>query len=227
MYTGPNIVTDGLVLCLDAANTKSYPGSGTTWRDLSGRTNNFTLNNSPTFSNTVLGSFSFDGANDYGTISTIPEVSNCTYTLWLKWNSIAANQGIFGNENILNGTNSVGIRRRSNNNYWLSQGVGQATIVSSSLSADFVSNWHSLSGTTDGSFGRIYINGVLTSQASYNGTNSNTGRYTIGAVDYDGVGGQIYEYFNGNIASIMVYNRALSASEVLQNYNATKTRFGL
>jgi len=65
MYTGPNIVTSGLVLQLDAANTKSYPGSGTTWTDLSGNGNNGTLTNSPTFSSANGGIFTFNGTNQF------------------------------------------------------------------------------------------------------------------------------------------------------------------
>jgi hypothetical protein len=61
----PSIVTDGLVLCLDAGNPKSYPGSGTTWTDLSGNGNNGTLVNGVGYSGDNLGSLSFDGVNDY------------------------------------------------------------------------------------------------------------------------------------------------------------------
>lgn len=69
MYTGPNIVTDGLVLYLDAANTKSYPGSGTTWNDLSGNGNNGTLINGYIFNSIGNGNLVFDGSNDYVNIN--------------------------------------------------------------------------------------------------------------------------------------------------------------
>ena len=65
MYYGPRIVSNGLVLCLDAANKRSYPGTGTTWTDLSGNSNNGTLTNGPTFSAGNMGSILFDGTNDY------------------------------------------------------------------------------------------------------------------------------------------------------------------
>jgi len=68
MFTGPNISTSGLVLALDAANTKSYPGSGTTWTDMSGNNNNGTLTNGPTFNSANGGSIVFDGSNDFVTL---------------------------------------------------------------------------------------------------------------------------------------------------------------
>jgi len=85
MFTGPDIVTDGLVLALDAANVKSYPGSGTTWRDLSGNDGNGTLTAGPTFSTDNGGVISFDGSDDAVDISGYDfgagevSISSCVY----------------------------------------------------------------------------------------------------------------------------------------------------
>ena len=82
----PSSVTSGLVLCLDAGNTKSYPGSGTTWTDLSGNGNTGTLTNGPTYSSANGGSFVFDGTDDYASISGSITVSEVTFSVWLKRN---------------------------------------------------------------------------------------------------------------------------------------------
>ena len=87
---GPNIVEDGLVLALDAANKKSYPGSGTVWSDLSGNSNDGTLTNGPTFSSNNSGIFSFDGANDIVVgPATVNSLSSTTMTIsiWTNPNS--------------------------------------------------------------------------------------------------------------------------------------------
>lgn len=74
IYGGPDIITDGLVFCLDAANSKSYPGTGTAWTDLSGNDNNGTLTNGPTFDSSNGGSIVFDGVNDQVNCGNITEI---------------------------------------------------------------------------------------------------------------------------------------------------------
>jgi hypothetical protein len=95
---GPNIVTDGLVLALDAANTKSYPGSGTVWKDLSGNGNNGTLINGPTFDTGNLGSIEFDGVDDWTSFGNILNTGTSDFTIsaWVKSTSTATgnNNGI-------------------------------------------------------------------------------------------------------------------------------------
>jgi hypothetical protein len=95
MFTGPNIVKNGLVLWLDAANTKSYPGSGTTWTDMSGNNNSGSLVNGPSYNNQFLGSVSFDGADDYMTIANITN-STSGFT-WDFWINIDVNQPNYPN----------------------------------------------------------------------------------------------------------------------------------
>ena len=87
MYYGPKIVTSGLVLCLDAANKRSYPGTGTTWTDLSGNSNNGTLTNGPTFSAGNQGSIVFDGTNDYAyqSLFTNAITTTLTFDVWVKF----------------------------------------------------------------------------------------------------------------------------------------------
>ena len=209
----PRIITDGLVLYLDAANTRSYPGSGTTWNDLSRSGNNGTLTNGPTFSSANGGSIVFDGSNDYVNLGnpTSLNILNFTVCIWCKSSTFTNFQNI-----IFKGTNiaQYGILFTSTGD-WYVQPNGPST-------SDLVSlnTWNYFVGTYDGSQITAYRNGVqkiqyVNSQANY-GT-----LVTIGA---DTVNNR---YFNGNIAQTQIYNRALSATEILQNYNATKTRFGL
>ena len=91
----PKIVTDGLVLALDAANVKSYPGSGTTWTDMSGNGNNVTLTNGPTFSSDNGGSIVFDGVNDTATLSNPSTLSNYTLSLWINIISYSGERQLF------------------------------------------------------------------------------------------------------------------------------------
>jgi len=88
----PRIITDGLVLCLDAGNPKSYPGSGTTWTDLSGNGNNGTLTNGPTYNSGNLGSLVFDGVNDYVNLGDLDLPAPFTLSIWFKGNTTQSQQ---------------------------------------------------------------------------------------------------------------------------------------
>jgi len=210
---GPTTITNGLVLALDAADKNSYPGSGTSWFDLSGNNNTGTLTNGPTFNSGNGGSIVFDGANDYinlGNPSTL-NILNFSVCLWARSSTFTNFQNI-----IFKGTNvaQYGIIFTSTGD-WYVQPNGPST-------SDLVSlnTWNYFVGTYNGSQITAYRNGVQKIQ--YNNSQANYGTLvTIGA---DTVNNR---YFNGNISLVQIYNRALSASEILQNYNATKTRFGL
>ena len=105
IFYNPRIVTDGLVLALDAGNTKSYPGSGTTWTDLSGRGNTGTLTNGPTYSSANGGSIVFDGTNDHVTMSgnnisgLSAETTDFSICIWVKYNSTASYGAFFAKQN--------------------------------------------------------------------------------------------------------------------------------
>ena len=90
---GPDIITDGLVLYLDAANSKSYPGSGTTWKDLSGKGNDSALTNGPNYRSTGMGSFLFDGTDDYSTLPYNSSMDNdyTTVSVWIKSTFVTGN----------------------------------------------------------------------------------------------------------------------------------------
>ena len=228
----PKTVTNGLVLSLDAANNKSYPKSGTTWSDLSGNGNTGTLTNGPTFSAGNLGSIVFDGTNDYvDTVNTETtfQFANVTFTvsLWIKTNATsgviiskgatASTAGwmfqfdsagtVSGTTKGSDGTNTY--NRTSiatvNNNTW-------RNIVSV-----YTTNTTTLASNTTS----IYIDGVLS-----NGTGTLGGLVYATTTDTVQIGRRPSgAYWSGSVSNLLIYNRELTAAEILQNYNATKSRF--
>ena len=222
----PKVVTDGLIMYLDAANRTSYPRTGTTWTDLSGNSYNGTLTNGPTFSGNKLGTFIFDGTDDnvqLGNASTFLPTSAITINCWAKTNVVQVYKKIF--VTVTAGTASItGIYFSlgpAPYNYYLGivtnnggQYAGANTDPSTSLFSNFC-------GTYDGANIRLYLNGTLLATQAQTGTIVNTG---IGRISGYDNGGEIWD---GNISSFSIYNRSLTATEVLRNYNATKTRFGL
>jgi hypothetical protein len=216
MYYGPKTVTNGLVLAVDAADKNSYRGSGTTWTDLSGNNNTGTLTNGPTFNGGNGGSIVFDGVDDYVNNSALTITGNQSFS-WGAWiRPTATGTPVFF------GNNSTGLGMVS---YWDSAnnkvrvgtwGLDRLT----SGTAILPSNWAYTFWTWNGTTLTSYTNGIADGTAtgfSFNISNLYT---TIG----NAVNSQ---YFNGRISQTLVYNIALSASQVLQNYNATKGRFGL
>ncbi len=210
---GPATVTNGLVLALDAADKNSYPGSGTSWFDLSGNNNTGTLTNGPTFNTGSGGSIVFDGTNDFIT-GGLTTITSETKIIW------------FNGNNFLN-SNKYLIDLGSNI-HWIQVYLNK--IRAGNSGGNFLdgnqtltqNTWYCVAVTTDNiSNKKIYINGILDAQTTLTNisfpTTYNIGRY----------GGNLNYNWGGNIANVQIYNRALTTSEILQNYNATKTRFGL
>ena len=228
----PRIVTDGLVLCLDAGNTKSYPGSGATWTDLSGNGNNGTLENGVGFDGGNGGSLSFDGVNDHVIItnasSLIPKF-DWSYDCWFNLTttidpsygqSFIGNWGINGNY----GFSDFDLRKSGNNIvfiYYTISNVPQFDIVAV---YNFQANkWDNLSVTKQGNTYNFYkngelINSITSSLPVYDGTATTL---------YIGREGNFFSMYNGKMSSIKIYNRALTASEVQQNFNALRGRYGI
>lgn len=219
----PGIVTSGLVLNLDAANTKSYPRSGTTWTDLSGNLLNGTLANGPIYSPLVGGNIVFDGTDDRVTINHNSLLNFSTGLSIACWYRTTV------------GVDSY-LTTKTNDSYYLGIGPSGTTANKMSLFLNGTSggwfqstanantgNWTHVVATWTGGVSSIYLNGVLDSSGSRPGT-LQTGTATMYiAYRADGLGSPL----NGAIANFQLYNRALSSIEVLQNYNATKTRFDL
>jgi hypothetical protein len=220
----PSIITQNLVLCLDAANPKSYPGSGTTWTDLSGNGNNGTLVNGVGYSGDNLGSLVFDGSNDYVSFSFVNPFAE-TIIVWARSSTINWNQ--FGWISSSRRQNGHIIHPRSGQrlvNYLISDSSASATNIGT-VTPDDITIPHMYSITTNGSNShKCYFDGieVASSSSSITRTASPTAQiWYLGKDDYGG------RYGNGNIYNCLRYNRALTESEIQQNYNALKGRFSI
>ena len=218
MYYGPKIVTNGLVLALDAADKNSYPGTGTTWNDLSGNAYNGTFGTStqtPTFSNINGGTILFDGSNDIVEVtSNLGTMSAYTLMFWARRDA----------------ESRMPVSARTTTNfYWFGDnswyythgGVGGEYYYSKPTSIP-TGTWGCYCVVYNGSNVSIYRQGVYQGQQATTGT----ANWSAGLLIGYWVGGSTYAW-QGPISIIMMYNRGLTATEVLQNYNATKTRFGL
>ena len=223
----PKIVTNGLVLSLDAANNKSYPRSGTTWTDLSCNSNTGTLTNSPTFSGANGWSIFFDGVDDYisGTNnSSLQLLNDLTIGAWVKLGSGGnANQGIF--EKMVNiNYSGYGITRQDDYfKFWTASG-GTYAYTNSNITYSSGNNWYYVVGRRMAGNNRLFINSILQTDSQSPPLSDSGEVYVIGRY-YSNIANTFY--FVGNIAQTSLYNRALTDAEILQNYNATKSRFGL
>ena len=221
VISSSSIVTSGLVLNLDAGNTASYPGSGTTWTDLSGNGNNGTLTNGPTYNSANYGSIVFDGSNDYVALPSIDTNSNFTLNFWVKSSSD-------GSPTIFSGNAASGylqIRMYSS----LSIYGGSISLVKSfvaelgnfgSSTATTLNSIHNITITKSGTTFSAYVNGNFKNTLTVAQTFTTTGQ-TLG------INTSNSEPFSGNIYSFSYYNRALSAAEVSQNFNALRYRYGI
>jgi len=219
---GPRVVTDGLVLALDAADVSSYPGSGTTWTDLSGNGNNGTLTNGPTYSSANGGSIVFDGVNDYVDcgLSTFQPTA-ITLCAWVK-HTVSTDGGIIVKGDV-NESTEWGLTFGYSSPHYL---VGRATTFFNQLrypwTGSLLTGFHYVCYTmTNNTSARLYVDGV--SVASTNTIGSiglNTKNVLLGKWNN-------YGRLNGNISQVSIYNRALTASEIQQNFNALRGRFGI
>ena len=221
--TNNNIQTDGLVFYVDAAYKSSYPKSGTTWTDLAG-SNNGTLTNGPTFDSDNGGSIVFDGGNDYVTLGndTSLELQNLSILAWFNLDTLEADIDFYSSA-ADNGTNGYRLGTTGSTEIiWLvGDASGYTLKFSSGLSAS-TGEWKCVTATYDSSNLRIYIDGLLNVTESATKTITHANPIAIG-----GRGGDLGNHgFDGKIAIVQVYDRALTAAEILQNYNAQKERFG-
>jgi hypothetical protein len=221
---GNNIITNGLVLYLDAANTRSFVSGSTTWNDLSRTLNRGTLTNGPTFNQSNGGSIVFDGIDDYVTLSAYNfGTGDFTISYWLTKNTrnYAYVQDI---SNINGGAIALGPGTNSGYNSGSALNVygGSGILgVGIALGTSFypLNEFFELTIVRSGSTSILYLNGVSIFTDTPIGSFGGSGTAKIGSV-YDGT-----LPYDGKISNVKYYNRALSASEILQNYNTLKTRF--
>ena len=229
----PAIVTDGLVLCLDAANQRSYPKSGTTWSDLAG-SNDGTLTNGPTFDSANKGSISFDGSDDYVITSAPKPATNMSISAWVYPTNVTSSwQKIlifpYGNSSwtapfysyqMVLYQNRIGVGFNVNNIY-------QTGHLQNGYETASNNTWYHITGTFDSGVIKLYINSVLkgTKDISGNGTSIVYQSARTDAVLGTDAEYFIFESFTGDVGGISIYNKTLTADEVRQNYEATVGRF--
>jgi hypothetical protein len=236
-WRGPNIVKDGLVLYLNAASPTSYNSviGGTVWRDISGNNNNCTLINGTTYSSANGGAMVFDGSNDYVLSNNIINVSNrFTVNAWVRLNFTTPQPTNFSNRVTLISNcypytaNKGFLMVASANNgsdIFISLGNDQKYAVSTTGYVSANQNYMVTATVNAGDSNiKLYYNGLEVNYAVQTDGNINLA-YDVGSTQIGFRSGA--DIMNGNLYNMQIYNRALSATEVLQNYNATKTRFGL
>jgi len=241
-YSGPEINEDGLVLALDAGNAKSYPGSGTSWSDVSGEGNNGTLVNGVGYSGDNLGSLSFDGVDDYidlGANTQLQSIgSNATIECWFKSTDVGSSRyGVlvgWGDGNSYYSNFGIGNwgSFSSSESIYLGYNSGVQCYVNETSSTYHDGNWHYAVVTIGANNHKIFVDGVqkslvFSSSNSYSVSNifgySAGTTVNIGRRPYGGGSG----YFQGHIPIVKIYDRILSTEEIQQNFNATRSRFGI
>lgn len=217
LHHSPRIVTNGLVLCLDAANTKSYPGSGITWSDLSGNNVNGTIVGSPTFFNNY---FDITGDTTYISIPNAtlnPRTSDFTYSIWVNFDSIDSADTIFENGSW---TDTLLFRFQTNTFAVYAEGA-----LSGSLSwAPVTGSWvnivlRRISGTVD-----LNVNAVSSGTPFTMTTDINLANPNLWLMRSQHTTSQ---FTNGKLSVFSIYNRGLSDTEIKQNFNAIRGRYGI
>jgi hypothetical protein len=218
LFHSPSIVTNGLVLCLDAANRKSYPTTGNIWTDLSGRGNNVTLFNSVGYNSANGGSLVFDGVNDYaqttanviGTGASLPHtmemwVNFDTLVSWRWWLAVLGQYNIGSHHWIGTSTTATAF------GVW-----GGAQNAPNLLGTN---RWLHIVSTFAGTSLINYVNTTASSPVTATGFNFSNSNFSIG------LNNPGENYFDGKVSIARIYNRALTATEIAQNYNALKSRY--
>ncbi len=229
----PRIVTDGLVLCLDAASKRSYPGTGTVWTDLAG-SNNGTLTNGPTFDAGNGGSVGFDGTNDYVITSAPKPATNMSISAWVyptnvtgAWQKILIfPYGVSGwtapyySYQMVLYQNRIGVGFNVNGTY-------QTGHLPNGYETASNNTWYHITGTFNSGVIKLYINSVLKGTKDISGSGTTI---VYQSARTDAVLGTDAEYFiaesfTGDISGVSIYNKTLTADEILQNYLSTKERY--
>ncbi len=222
-YRGPNIVTDGLIFAVDAGSDRSYPGSGTTTTNIINSASG-TLTNGVAYVTNNGGAFDFDGTDDFIVFPDDTNLDNQTLTMegWVSMDSSLNQDAFFFEKGNVNTQYSTFMN--STNIIFRTQNLSTQDLAQSISSYTSVGAWFHYACTYVGGTKRIYINGAqITALSGLTGTIPvNTGGLYLGAY-----GPGVSYHLNGKIAVTRVYNKALTATEVTQNFNAQKSRFGL
>jgi len=229
MNFNPKIVTDGLIFCLDAADKKSYSGSGATWYDRSGNDLDGTLENSVAFSDANGGCLVLDGVDDYISVGDVGTNSIKTVICWFSMDNVQTNMALFGFGTDSPNTQDVYMWAGDNSgpfgfNHWNGDSWGY-------LGEDDIKNQGFFQVIAEFDFSNYYnnklwVNGVSKTLSNQRGSNVQRDQSSNFGIGYNGWNTH-NQIWNGNIAAVLVYDRAISAAEVLQNFNAMRGRFGV
>ena len=209
----PAIVTDGLVLCVDAANSKSYPGSGSTFFDLSGNNRHGTLLNSPAHDTEAGGCFHFDATNER--ISLPINLQDTQYTVM----GIARYATSSGNGRVISATNNWLMGWYAGNTSYYFANSGWVHTGNAGNTTDWIC--FAATGDTVAENYKFYRNGVLIKNRTVSGLNG-PDIITLGGWSYGH-----HEASNCKVAYLSAYQRVLSPTEIEQNYQAVRSRFGI
>ena len=226
---GPDIIEDGLVLCLDAGNNNSYPKSGTTWSDLAG-SNNGTLTNGPTFDADNGGSIVFDGTNDYVNLGDVLDVKSGDYTFgsWSRLTSLNSSNRMIMDKR--SGTDRILLYSSHTTGYIIAAiGDGSQIFLASDNIDHRGGTWRNYIFTVNRTSNLLilYRNGVLVASTDISGLGDqdNSINFLIGGGYASGSSPDGAYHWQGNISNASIYNRALTADEIRQNYQATVGRY--
>jgi len=216
-----SVVTTGLQLYLDAGQAASYSGSGTTWTDLSGNGRNGTLTNGPTYSSADGGSIVFDGSNDFVQCTGSVTATAATFVAWIRRNGT---QGTYDGILFSRGTNVTGMNFQASNQlgYHWNNAVNTYTWQSGLTIPDLT--WCMVAVSVTSTAATAYLcqsSGITSAINTVSHISTTLDDIKIGQEDFGG------RFFNGNIAIAQLYNIALSAEQVAQNFAADRARFGL
>ena len=214
----PSIVSSGLVLCLDAANPRSYSGTGNTCYDISSTGNHGTLTNGPTYDSNNKGYFVLDGSNDYiqQTSSLSLSMNNFAMSCWFKTNTQ-------GDQKLVSLSNSYHPLQIINNTFrTCTNGCTPGT-------ANVVNNqWNYACVVGDATSIRVYLNGNSSPDITQaTSSTTMTGIIRIGSVGAGTGSDAAGYYYNGNISQVLIYNRSLSVAEINKNFETSRSRYGV
>ena len=230
-FTGAPVVDTSLMVWVDAAQTASYPGSGATWTDLSGNSKNYTLTNSPTFNSTTNGGvITFAGASSqYATTATTLFNSTTTNTysinIWVYPTGAGQMVSVNGQATPNSGYHYTALEITAAGLIYFGQWTGGMTTVATSSQS--LNAWYNLVLTYNGTTATAYVNGVSVGSSAiiWSAPGAST-FFSLMSQDATRMSGAT-AYASGSIGAFSVYNRALTAAEIAQNYNALRNRYTL
>ena len=230
IIVSPRIITNNLIFYLDCANKQSYPTSGNTWYDISGRNRNATLYNNPTYRNQNGGILSFnDTTFQYGETAVAEDINRWTAESWVRINKSLVGKPtsiITGQYNLATKLNFSLGTNESPSFYRISAGFFDGGWRIAPGFTPTLFKWYHFAGTYDGARVAFFVNGLLYSTLNYVGTPQSGGTFRI-CRRWDEVANNSINFLNADVGSIRVYNIALTPTQILQNYSATASRFDI